>query len=93
MRSLITTPNLQDPDGFYAAFVAAHQGLSDAASELLNARLVLILANHIGDHSVVHAALALARASLAAEANPESASPVAARSSSVPSRPVAGETP
>ena len=46
---LNTAPNLQDPDGFYAAYVAAHQGLSDEASELLNARLVLILANHIGD--------------------------------------------
>lgn len=58
---LIATANLDDPDGFYAAYVAAHQGLSDAASELLNARLVLILANQIGDHAVLLEALRLAR--------------------------------
>ena len=49
MSGLIQSPNLRDPDGFYAALVTAHQGLSDEASELLNARLVLILANHVGD--------------------------------------------
>ena len=43
MSGLIRSPNLRDPDGFYAALVTAHQGLSDEASELLNARLVLIL--------------------------------------------------
>jgi hypothetical protein len=58
---LVTSPNLQDPDAFYAALVAAHGGLSEAASDLLNARLVLILANHIGDPIILHAALALAR--------------------------------
>jgi hypothetical protein len=63
MTSRITsTPNLHDPDGFYAAYVAAHQGLSDEASELLNARLVLILANHIGDPAVLREALQLAAA-------------------------------
>jgi predicted LPLAT superfamily acyltransferase len=41
--------------------VQAHQGLSDAQSELLNARLVLLLANHIGDLDVLREALALAR--------------------------------
>jgi Protein of unknown function (DUF2783) len=65
------SPNLRDPDGFYAAFVEAHQGLSDSASELLNARLVLILANHIGDPEVLRAALALARGPLAAGAAPD----------------------
>jgi hypothetical protein len=63
-RQIVTSPNLEDPDRFYAAFVAAHQGLSDEQSELLNARLVLILANHIGDPDVLHEALALARAGL-----------------------------
>ena len=48
-EQLIQSPNLRDPDGFYAALVTTHQGLSDEQSELLNARLVLILANHIGD--------------------------------------------
>ncbi|MEO0361725.1 MAG: DUF2783 domain-containing protein, partial [Pseudomonadota bacterium] len=46
---LTTSPNLADPDGAYAALLAAHRGLSDAESHALNARLVLILANHIGD--------------------------------------------
>jgi hypothetical protein len=61
MSSLIQSPNLHDPDGFYAALVEAHQGLSDDASELLNMRLVLILANHIGNAEVLREALALAR--------------------------------
>jgi hypothetical protein len=67
--NLVTTPNLQDADHFYAAFVATHAGLSDEASELLNARLILILANHIGERSVLEKALELARASLAPTAN------------------------
>jgi predicted LPLAT superfamily acyltransferase len=41
--------------------ITAHRGLSDAQSELLNARLVLLLANHIGDLGVLREALALAR--------------------------------
>ena len=65
MSSLIQSPNLPDPDAFYAALVTTHQGLSDEASELLNARLVLILANHIGDPEILRQALALARAPLA----------------------------
>jgi Protein of unknown function (DUF2783) len=70
MSGLIQSPNLRDPDGFYAALVTSHQGLSDEASELLNARLVLILANHIGDPQILREALALARASLADQAAP-----------------------
>ena len=61
MSGLVHLPNLRDPDGFYAALVTAHQGLSDEVSELLNARLVLILANHIGDPEILREALALAR--------------------------------
>lgn len=49
-------------DRFYEALVAAHEGLSDAQSDLLQARLVLLLANHIGDVAVLEEALALARA-------------------------------
>ena len=67
MTRLIQSPNLQDPDGFYAALVTVHQGLSDEQSELLNARLVLILANHIGDPTVLREALVLARGRLVAE--------------------------
>lgn len=59
-QRLITSPNLADPDGFYAALLEAHKGLSEAESHALNARLVLILANHIGDMKVLEEALALA---------------------------------
>lgn len=51
-------------DDFYEALIRAHEGLSEAESHTLNARLVLILANHIGDLSVLQEALALARRSL-----------------------------
>ena len=59
--SLVTTPNLADPDGFYAALLAAHKGLTEAESHALNARLVLILANHAGDADALAEALRLAR--------------------------------
>jgi hypothetical protein len=54
-------------DDFYEALIRAHQGLSEAQSHALNARLVLILANHIGDLNVIQEALALARRSLEPE--------------------------
>lgn len=44
-----TSLNLQDADGFYAAWIAAQEGMSDAESADFNARLVLLLANQIGD--------------------------------------------
>ncbi|MFT5870591.1 MAG: hypothetical protein ACI8TF_002717 [Paracoccaceae bacterium] len=59
--SLKTDPNLENPDAFYADLLAAHNGLSDADSHALNAQLVLILANHIGDGDTLRAALTLAR--------------------------------
>jgi hypothetical protein len=51
-------------DDFYEALIRAHEGLSEAESHTLNARLVLILANHIGDLGVLQKGLALARRSL-----------------------------
>ena len=60
--SLITEPHLDAPDDFYEALIAAHDGLGDAQSASLNAKLVLLLANHIGDLGVLKAALAAARA-------------------------------
>jgi hypothetical protein len=54
-------------DDFYEALIRAHEGLSDDESHRLNARLVLILANHIGDLQVVRDAIALARRSLEPE--------------------------
>lgn len=59
---LITTPNLTDPDDSYARLIQAHDGLTEAQSHALNARLVLILMNQIGDAAIIAEALALARA-------------------------------
>lgn len=50
---LIRTLNLTDADGIYAAVVGAHRGLTAAESAALNARLVLLLANHIADAEVI----------------------------------------
>lgn len=50
--------NYSDGDAVYAALVAAHRGLARDASAALNARLVLLLANHIGDAEVLTAAIA-----------------------------------
>lgn len=63
MSALVTTPNLQSPDDFYEALIDTHQGLTDDQSHALNARLVLLLANHIGALPVLREALAAARAS------------------------------
>lgn len=54
-------PNLKDPDEVYAALLAAHRGLTDAEQAALNARLILILMNHIGDPTVLTEALDQAR--------------------------------
>jgi hypothetical protein len=62
MSTLNTTPNIARPDDFYAALLATHEGLSKPESDALNARLVLILANHVGDAGVLAQALDLARA-------------------------------
>jgi hypothetical protein len=59
--SLITAPNLNAPDDFYEALIETHQGLSAAESHALNARLVLLLANHIGSLDVLREALQAAR--------------------------------
>ena len=57
-------PNVEDPDRLYAAIIDAHSGLSDADSVAFNARLVLLLANHIGDEAVLREALEVARKSI-----------------------------
>ena len=48
-----TNLNLQDADGFYEQLLDAHQGLSEPQSALLNARLILLLANQVGDAKVL----------------------------------------
>lgn len=62
---LITDPHLGAPDDFYAALIDAHRDLAPAESHALNARLVLLLANHIGALDVLREALAAARDSAA----------------------------
>jgi hypothetical protein len=56
-----TDAHIPDPDGFYAAWVAAHEGLSDEESTDLDARLVLLLANQVGDQAVLLECIAEAR--------------------------------
>ncbi len=61
MSGLKTDLNLARPDDVYNAIVDAHKGLSPAQSEAMNAALVLLLANHVGDEAVIAEALAAAR--------------------------------
>ena len=58
MNELNTLPNIPDPDGFYAELINAHEGLSDEESAALNARLILLLANHIGNRDVLREVIA-----------------------------------
>ena len=62
---LVTTPNIPAPDDFYEALIDIHRDLEDAQSALVNAKLVLLLANHIGDLDVLRAAMAAAREDVA----------------------------
>ena len=57
-----TTLNLPDADGFYEQLLDAHQGLDDQQSALLNARLILLLANQVGDAKVLKDCVEAARA-------------------------------
>lgn len=59
--TLSTDSNFARPDDAFRAIVEAHRGLSEAQSADLDAALVLILANHIGDIGVLREAIALAR--------------------------------
>ena len=58
---LTLDPNIPDPDGFYEELIKAHEGLSKDDSDALNARLILVLANQIGDRDVLRAALKAAK--------------------------------
>ena len=57
----MTKANLSHPDESYARLIAAHDGLTDAESHAMNARLILILMNQIGDHHLLDQAIQLAR--------------------------------
>ena len=61
MSGLNLNPNLVKADDFYESLLAVHEGLSKAESDALNARLILVLANHIGDEAILAQALEAAR--------------------------------
>lgn len=63
-----TSPNFQDADTFYECLLDAHNGLSREASELLNARLILIMANQLGDSALLQACIEAARQTAASGA-------------------------
>lgn len=73
--ALVTSPNIADADLVYVALVDAHRGLDAAGSAALDARLVLLLANHIGDAAVIRAAIAVAKAAVAPAPSPRGAQP------------------
>lgn len=54
-------PNIASPDGFYEELIGAQRDMTDDAADMFMAKLVLILANHIGERSVLTEAIALAR--------------------------------
>ncbi len=58
---LNTEPNIARADDFYQALIDAHVGLTEAQSAGLNARLILLLANQVGDFDTLRAAIAAAR--------------------------------
>jgi hypothetical protein len=61
---LITAPHFEAADAFYEALIDAHRDLCAAQSHELNAKLVLLLANHVGERDALNAALAAARSSV-----------------------------
>lgn len=61
MTQLNTKPNIAAADDFYAALLDAHEGLDKEESDAFNARLILLLANHVGDTDVLKQALESAK--------------------------------
>ena len=59
--ALNTFGNIDDPDGFYDELIRLHDGLSEEESHALNARLILVLCNHIGDRNVIREAFGVAK--------------------------------
>ncbi|MGA7816254.1 DUF2783 domain-containing protein [Caballeronia sp.] len=62
---LDTTLRLADPDAFYEALIDMHRDLADAQSQLVNAKLILLLSNQIGDMDVLREAMSMARRDVA----------------------------
>ena len=61
MGHLRTETAFEQPDDFYALLIEAHRGMTDEQSAMLNAKLILLLCNHIGDLEVIREALDQAR--------------------------------
>ena len=59
--ALNTQPSIARPDDFYQALIEAHAGLTEQESAALNARLILLLANQVGDLATLKEAIAAAR--------------------------------
>ena len=71
MATLNAEPNIASPDNFYEELIALHRDLSEKESARVNAKLVLLLANHIGDPEVLAAAMAAAREDVVASGGRE----------------------
>lgn len=61
MTALVTSRNIARPDDAYDLLLSAHEGLTKDESDALNARLILVLINHVGDIEVIRQAIATAR--------------------------------
>ena len=61
-------PNIDEHDAFYEELINAQRDLGDEQAEMFLAKLVLILANHVGDRAVLSEAIALARSNTLAAA-------------------------
>lgn len=62
--TLNTAPNIPLADDFYEALIDIHRDLTEAQSQMLNAKLILLLANHVGDLNVLREAMRIARSEL-----------------------------
>jgi len=69
MTDLTLSPNIDAPDDLYADLLAAHEGLSEEESAALNARLILILANHVGNRETFRTALEVAKGARSGQAS------------------------
>ena len=64
MARLNVEPNIERPDDFYEALIDTHRDLTREQSEAVNAKLILLLANHIGDAEVLNEAMRVARSGI-----------------------------
>ena len=61
MTELILSPNIERSDDFYEALIAAHENLEKSQSDKLNAKLILLMANHIGDMKTLKKIISIAK--------------------------------